>query len=173
MTLPGPEATHRWQGRTLLDRKGEPLGSIEMVYLDKATTQPEWALLEAGTTGPTPTFVPLVDASEEGNTVRVPFDKTLVGGRRRCRPAGSFRRTGKQRCTATTGSPTRGPDWPLLGRMLTCKGSVLDQPGVLGVGSLAPAGRVGGERPLTEEGAGCAEPRKSVCLPSSGHGGPG
>jgi hypothetical protein len=48
MTLPGPEATHRWQGRTLVDHHGEPLGTIEVIYLDKVTNQPEWALLEAG-----------------------------------------------------------------------------------------------------------------------------
>jgi hypothetical protein len=80
MTLPGPDVTHRWQGRTLVDHHGEPLGNIEIIYLDKATNQPEWALLEAGAAGPAPTFVPLVSASEEGDTIRVPFDKTLVGG---------------------------------------------------------------------------------------------
>jgi hypothetical protein len=80
VTLPGPEATHRWQGRTLVDHNGEPLGNIEIIYLDKATEQPEWALLEAGTGGPAPTFVPLVSASEEGDTIRVPFDKALVEG---------------------------------------------------------------------------------------------
>jgi PRC-barrel domain len=72
MTLPGPEATHRWQGHTLVDHDGEPLGSIEIVYLDKATDQPEWALLEADAIGPTRTFIPLVSASEEGDTIRAP-----------------------------------------------------------------------------------------------------
>jgi hypothetical protein len=80
VTLPGPEATDRWRGRTLVDHNGEPLGNIESIYLDKATEQPEWALLEAGTGGPAPTFVPLVSASEEGDTIRVPFAKTLVEG---------------------------------------------------------------------------------------------
>jgi hypothetical protein len=78
MTLPGPEATHRWLGRTLVDRNGEPVGSIELIYRDKATDQPEWALLAAGAAGPAPTFVPLVSASEEGDTVLVPFERTLV-----------------------------------------------------------------------------------------------
>ena len=41
MTLPGPEATHRWQGRTLVDHNGEPLGGIEVIYLDKIANQPE------------------------------------------------------------------------------------------------------------------------------------
>jgi len=80
VTLPGPEATDRWRGRTLVDHHGEPLGNIEIIYLDKVTNQPEWALLEAGATGPAPTFVPLVSANEEGDTVRVPFAKTLVEG---------------------------------------------------------------------------------------------
>jgi hypothetical protein len=80
VTLPGPEATHRWQGRTLVDHNGEPLGSIEIIYLDKATNQPEWALLEASAAGPARTFVPLVSAGEEGDTVRVPFAKVLVEG---------------------------------------------------------------------------------------------
>jgi hypothetical protein len=80
MTLPGPEATHRWQGRTLVDHHGEPLGTIEIIYLDKVTNQPEWALLEIGATGPARTFIPLVSAGEEGDTVRVGFAKTLVEG---------------------------------------------------------------------------------------------
>jgi hypothetical protein len=78
VTLPGPEATHRWQGRPLVDDNSQPLGTIEVIYLDKVTDQPEWALLEAGEPGPARTFVPLVSASEEGDTVRVPFARILV-----------------------------------------------------------------------------------------------
>jgi hypothetical protein len=80
MTLPGPDVTHRWQGRTLVDDNGEPLGTIDIIYLDKATEQPEWALLEANATGPDRTFVPLVSAGEEGDTIRVGFAKALVEG---------------------------------------------------------------------------------------------
>jgi hypothetical protein len=69
MALPGPEVTHRWQGRTLVDHNGELLGSIEVIYLDKVTNQPEWALLKADATGPARTFVPLVNAGEEGDTI--------------------------------------------------------------------------------------------------------
>jgi hypothetical protein len=80
VTLPGPEAPHRWQGRTLVDHHGEPLGSIEVLYLDKVSNQPEWALLQAEGTGPARVFIPLVSASEQGDSVRVPFDKALVEG---------------------------------------------------------------------------------------------
>ena len=41
MTLPGPEATHRWQGRTLVDHNGQPLRSVEAICLDKVSNQPE------------------------------------------------------------------------------------------------------------------------------------
>jgi hypothetical protein len=78
MTLPGSDAIHRWHGRMLVDRNGQTVGRIETTYLDKATKQPEWALLEAGASSSAPTFVPLVNASEEGETVRVPFDRALV-----------------------------------------------------------------------------------------------
>jgi hypothetical protein len=80
MTLPGPDATHRWRGRTLVDHNGEPLGRIEIIYLDKITNQPEWALLEADAAGPARTFVPLVSADEEGDTVLVRFARILVEG---------------------------------------------------------------------------------------------
>jgi hypothetical protein len=80
MTLPGSDVTHRWRGRTLVDHHGEPLGTIEAIYLDKVTSQPEWALLEADAAGPARTFIPLVSAGEEGDTVRVLFAKTLVEG---------------------------------------------------------------------------------------------
>jgi hypothetical protein len=80
MTLPGPDATHRWRGRTLVDHNGEPLGRIEIIYLDKVTSQPEWALLEADAAGPARTFVPLVSADEEGDTVLVRFARILVEG---------------------------------------------------------------------------------------------
>ena len=78
MTLPGPEATHRWQGRTLVDRNGEPVGSIERIYRDKATSQPEWALLAPSAAAAEPTFVPLTRATEEGDTIRTPFEKALI-----------------------------------------------------------------------------------------------
>jgi hypothetical protein len=41
MRLPGPDATHRWQGRTLIEHHGQPLGSIEVISLDQITNQPE------------------------------------------------------------------------------------------------------------------------------------
>ena len=100
-------------GRTLVDHNGEPAGSIEVIYLDNATGQPEWALLEAAA-GRAPTFVPLVGASEEGDCVRMPFDKALVEGAPSCRPTVSFRKTRRGavpplRCPLLTGRLPKRP----------------------------------------------------------------
>jgi hypothetical protein len=34
MTFPGPEVTHRWQSRTLVDHNGRPLGSVVVDPID-------------------------------------------------------------------------------------------------------------------------------------------
>jgi hypothetical protein len=57
---------------------GERVGRIERIYQDKATDQPEWALLAAGVPAAEPTFVPLIRATEEDETIRTPFEKALV-----------------------------------------------------------------------------------------------
>ena len=66
------------RGEDLYDSDGDKLGSIEEIYLDNETGAPEWALVKTGLFGSKSTFVPVRDASDEGGTVRVPFDKATV-----------------------------------------------------------------------------------------------
>jgi uncharacterized protein (TIGR02271 family) len=67
-----------WQGRTMVDRDGDRIGKIQNIYTDDQTGQPEWALVNTGLFGTKATFVPLIQASERGGDVQVPFDKQLV-----------------------------------------------------------------------------------------------
>jgi uncharacterized protein (TIGR02271 family) len=67
-----------WRGCDLLDRDGDKIGSIEEIYLDTETDQPEWALVHTGLFGNKGTFVPLREASQDNDAVRVPFEKALV-----------------------------------------------------------------------------------------------
>jgi len=67
-----------WRGRTLLDRDGGRIGTIEAIYLDDQTGQPEWALVTTGLFGAKSSFVPLAQATQTGEEVRVPYDKQLV-----------------------------------------------------------------------------------------------
>jgi uncharacterized protein (TIGR02271 family) len=67
-----------WRGQELHGSDGEKLGTIEEIYLDTETREPEWALLSGGMFGTKQSFVPLRDASASGDGVSVPFDKSTV-----------------------------------------------------------------------------------------------
>src|SRR5215212_1631035 len=72
------EQVLRHRGENLADSDGEKIGSIEEIYLDTETGAPEWALVATGMFGTKSTFVPLRDATEQGDVLRVPFDKETV-----------------------------------------------------------------------------------------------
>ena len=61
----------------MVDREGAPLGRIAHIYLDRVTGEPEWALVATGQEGRR-VFVPLVDAAEQENRVRVPVERAVV-----------------------------------------------------------------------------------------------
>ena len=72
------DTARSWQGRNLVDRDGDRIGSIDAIYLDDQTGQPEWALVNTGLFGTKSSFVPLAQATQTGDEVRVPYDKQLV-----------------------------------------------------------------------------------------------
>jgi uncharacterized protein (TIGR02271 family) len=67
-----------WRGQGLHGSDGEKLGTIEEIYVDTKTGEPEWALVTTGLFGTKQSFVPLRDASPSGDGVSVPFDKSTV-----------------------------------------------------------------------------------------------
>jgi uncharacterized protein (TIGR02271 family) len=76
--MPDLETVGTWQGRTLLDRDSSRIGTIDAIYLDDQTGQPEWALVNTGLFGTKSSFVPLAQAFQSDNDVLVPHDKQLV-----------------------------------------------------------------------------------------------
>src|SRR3712207_5068684 len=68
----------QYRGQNLNDSSGEKIGKIEEIYLDAETNQPEWALVNTGLFGTKHSFVPLQQASREGDGVRVPYDKATI-----------------------------------------------------------------------------------------------
>ena len=86
MPLPPPETARAWQGLPAADPTGAPLGQVEDIYLDRETGQPEWALVRPG--GAEPTFVPLTDARQDGQTVVVDYRLSLVQAAPRIAPEG-------------------------------------------------------------------------------------
>ncbi|MEX5721639.1 DUF2382 domain-containing protein [Geodermatophilus maliterrae] len=55
-------------------------GSVGEVFLDDETGRPEWATVRTGLFGTKEAFVPLAEATVEGNELRVPYDKAKVKG---------------------------------------------------------------------------------------------
>jgi uncharacterized protein (TIGR02271 family) len=66
------------RGQQLVDRDGDKIGKIEEIYLDEQTGKPEWLAVKTGMFGSNVSFVPLAQASTEGDTVRVPYEKSQV-----------------------------------------------------------------------------------------------
>jgi uncharacterized protein (TIGR02271 family) len=78
MATIGKDRILEYRGQDLVDRDGDKIGSIEEIYLDTETNEPEWALVNTGMFGTKRTFVPLREASEADGSLRVPFEKGTV-----------------------------------------------------------------------------------------------
>jgi uncharacterized protein (TIGR02271 family) len=53
-------------------------GTVGEVYLDDETGRPEWATVRTGLFGTKEAFVPLADATVQGDELRLPYDKDKV-----------------------------------------------------------------------------------------------
>jgi uncharacterized protein (TIGR02271 family) len=82
------DTVRSWQGRTLVDRDGDRVGTIDAIYVDDQSGEPEWALVNTGLFGTKSTFVPLAEAASSGDDVQVPYDKQLVKDAPRVDPDG-------------------------------------------------------------------------------------
>jgi uncharacterized protein (TIGR02271 family) len=81
------------RGDTLYDRDGDKIGSVEEIYLDADTGEPEWALVSTGLFGGKSTFVPVAEATEADGDLRVPFDKATVKDAPKMDPDGQLSRS--------------------------------------------------------------------------------
>ena len=57
---------------------GEKVGRVGQVYLDNATQAPEWVTVKTGLFGTAESFVPLADATVDGENIRVPYGKAKI-----------------------------------------------------------------------------------------------
>ena len=103
------------RGEDLAGHDGERIGTIEEIYLDTDTNQPEWALVTTGLFGTKQSFVPIGAATHEGDGVTVPFDKATVKDAPKVDPDGSlsereeqelYRHYGLDYGPGESGSPT-------------------------------------------------------------------
>ena len=67
-----------FRGRNALDSNGDKIGSIDEIYEDTDTGKPEWLAVKTGLFGSKLTFIPLANASEDADGLRVPFTKDQI-----------------------------------------------------------------------------------------------
>ena len=65
-------------GGTAYTTDGDKIGSIGQVYLDNDTGQPAWVTVKTGLFGSNESFVPLNQAEQTDDGIRVPYDKDRV-----------------------------------------------------------------------------------------------
>jgi len=88
--MPTTEEVLTWRGQELRTSDDEKLGTIEEIYLDAETREPEWALITTGLFGTKQSFVPLREASRSSGGVSVPYDKATVKDAPRVHPDGEL-----------------------------------------------------------------------------------
>jgi uncharacterized protein (TIGR02271 family) len=76
--MPDIDTVQSWRGRTMVDPGGDKLGTIDAIYLDDKTGQPEWATVTSGLFAAKAAFVPLAQAQDMGDSVQVPYVKQQV-----------------------------------------------------------------------------------------------
>lgn len=67
-----------YHGKTLVDSEGEKVGTVSQLYEDTDTGAPEWVLVKTGLLGTSETFVPVANATSEGDQLRVPYTKSQI-----------------------------------------------------------------------------------------------
>ena len=67
-----------WVGADVVDDDGDKIGSIQNIYMDRSTGQPEWLAVKTGLFGSNSSFVPIQGAAAADEDLRVPYSKDLV-----------------------------------------------------------------------------------------------
>jgi stress response protein YsnF len=65
-------------GARVVDADGDKVGTINEVYLDDVTGEPNWVTVTTGWFGLSESFVPLDRARISDDQIRVPFDKATI-----------------------------------------------------------------------------------------------
>jgi uncharacterized protein (TIGR02271 family) len=65
-------------GTTAYDADGDKLGKVGQLFLDDQTGRPEFVTVNTGLFGTNETFIPVSDASFDGDRLTLPFDKAKI-----------------------------------------------------------------------------------------------
>jgi uncharacterized protein (TIGR02271 family) len=77
-------------GGNVVSTTGGKIGSIGQIYLDNTTDEPSWVTVKTGLFGTSESFVPLANATVQGNDVAVNYDKDKIKDAPRVDPDGDL-----------------------------------------------------------------------------------
>jgi uncharacterized protein (TIGR02271 family) len=76
--MPTIEDARTWRGYDAVGPDAKKLGTVEDIYLDQETGEPEWVALKTGMFGGKVSFAPLTQARQDGDTIVLPYDKDQI-----------------------------------------------------------------------------------------------
>src|SRR3954466_10046396 len=74
----GTENIDRLNGATVYGADGDKIGTVGQVFVDANDGHPSWVTVRTGLFGTKESFVPLDEASAEGDSLRVTYDKSFI-----------------------------------------------------------------------------------------------
>jgi len=69
-----------WRGKNVVGPDGSKIGTLEDIYLDRQTGEPQWAAIKTGLFGTNVSFAPLEGTSPTGDDLQIGFDKDRIKG---------------------------------------------------------------------------------------------
>jgi uncharacterized protein (TIGR02271 family) len=76
--MPTLQDVQTWRGQDVVDSDGDKIGTLEDIYLDRESGEPEWAAVRTGLFGKKVSFLPIEGASPGDGEIRVRHDKATV-----------------------------------------------------------------------------------------------
>ena len=76
--MPTIEDAKTWRGYDAVGPGANKLGTVEDIYLDQETGEPEWVALKTGMFGGKLSFAPLSQARQDGDTIVLPYEKDQI-----------------------------------------------------------------------------------------------
>ena len=125
------EEVKTWRrGMKVVDANGEKVGTLDDVFLDRHTGEPEWATVKTGLFGLKVSFVPIDEAEVTDEEMRIPFTKEQIkeapraDPNRELSPEDERRLWGTTAARATTsGTPRTAPPTSTCPRSARCSSS--------------------------------------------------
>jgi uncharacterized protein (TIGR02271 family) len=95
-------------GANVIDSDGDKIGSVGQVYVDTDTGAPTWVSVRTGLFGMSETFVPIDQADQTGDDLRVPYTKEFVKDAPRIDVDGALEHSQEDELYAYYGSGSSG-----------------------------------------------------------------